>query len=241
MKRALLLSGSLLSLTGQLFAGEWAESTIAVLKEAIQANQHKYDALPAFHLTTELLAYQNAGDVVPHDRGTSAVWKAGDRMHAEQMGLFSYQNKHMRLLVDPEEKAIYVGTPVEVDGMFGTDLGDALLKQLAGIGRLVDREGTHFRLKFPEGSEYEMMELLFDANGWLRRIDTYWQRPVPLQPDDPRSVVVRPKVVLQLGVPEAVDPASVKVDMNAVVVKGPDGFKPVGEWKDYQVFDTRVQ
>lgn len=222
-------------------AQSWEPAGIADIVQRVQANQRKYEALPAFKLSAVVLAYQNAGDAVPNDRGTSTVWKSGKRSRSEHLGMITYQDERLRVLIDPEERMIYLSEPFEVMELMGPSFREDVLATASAIGRSEQADGTHFRLKFPAPAEYDVVEVLFDKQGWLRRIDTYWARPVPLDPGDPRSPLLHPKVVVELAVPQPVDPASVQADPATVVAIRPQGPVALGAWKEYQVFDTRVK
>jgi hypothetical protein len=192
-------------------------------------------------LNTVIYAYTNAGDILPNDKGSSVMWKTGDRYKAEHLGLTTYQDKDLRILIDPEERSIMLCAPDDPMTSMRGMLQDSLLAHVAHIRRASMADGTHFRLKFGPDALYDLIELAFDLHGWLRKVEMHWGQPVVLNPDDPGSATAYPKVVFDLGVPEPIDPGSVDTDPGKVL-SWKNG-EPVarGQWKDYSIFDTRPQ
>ena len=221
------------------YAQQWQTSDAASVRECFQRNDRQYASMVNMKLTTLLSSYRNAGDALPNDKGSSIVWRTGDSYKAEHLGMTTYQDKQLSVLIDPAERTIMVSAPTDMMASMRGAMQDSMFAHVAKIGRASLGDGTHFRLKFTPGALYDVMELVFDPQGWLRREDVYWGQPVTLNPDDPASGVAYPKVVFAFGVPEQIDPSTVDADP-ASVVAWKDG-EPValGSWKDYAVFDTR--
>lgn len=224
---------------GRAFAQQWTPSDASAVTEFMAQNDRQYAALVNMKLTTTIQAFKNAGDVFPNDRGSSVVWKTGDRYKAEHLGMVTYQDQEMCLQIDPEERTIMVSTSMNLLTTMRGAMVDSLLRHALVIGRAFMADGTHFRLKFGADAVYDVVELVFDQKGWLRKEEIYWGRPVELNPGDPTTEVVYPKVVFAMAVPESIDASSVDTDLSDVLI-WQDG-KPValGRWKGYDIFDTR--
>lgn len=233
----LVASLSVCALSSQ--AQHWVPADAAAVQEFVNRNDRLYAALPNMRMTTEILSYRNAGDAVPNDKGSSTVWRTGDRYKAEHLGMTTYQDKQISILIDPQERTIMLSAPTDMITATQVAMRDTFLIHAVRIGRASMGDGTHFRLKFAPGSLYDAVELVFDPQGWLRCETLYWGRPVLMDPVDPASEVIYPKVVLNLDVPVRIDPKTVNSDPASVIAWRDGEPVALGSWKDYDVFDTR--
>jgi hypothetical protein len=223
------------------YAQQWETVDPGVLRECLQRNDRQYAAMSNMKLTTVILAYQNAGDAAPSDQGRSVVWRMGDQYKAEHLGMTTYQNKDLRVLIDPDQRTIFLSAPTDINASMRGVLQDSLLAKADKVGRATLGDGTHFRLKFGPRAVYGLVEIDFDKAGWLRHVDLYWAQAVPIDPSDPASAVVYPKVSMALGVPERIAPETVETDPSSVVAWRNGKPVALGIWKEYSVFDTRPQ
>lgn len=227
--------------SGSVIGQQWQAATVAELKEHLQRNDMQYRGRPLMKLTTRISTFTNPGDVVPGSTGNSTVWRMGDRYKAEHLGFTTYQDRKLKVLINPEQRIIYLDKPDDAFSMGRTSLQDTLLHQALRITRSQQADGTHFRLNFRPQAAYEIMDLVFDAAGWLRRMEMVMGRSIALDPSDPATAKVKPRVVIAMDVPEVIQDGTVNADPG-LVVGWRDG-RPVGLgiWREYTVFDTRVQ
>lgn len=220
---------------------QWHTATAAELKAHLQKSERLYRERPEMKLTTHISAFTGAGTVVPGSTGSSTVWRLGDRYKAEHLGFTTFQDARIKVLIDPEQRVIYLDKPDAVFTVGQATLQDTLLRRALGITRSEQVDGTHFRLAFGPQAAYETTELVFDAAGWLRRMETVMGKPVALDPSAPAGAMVKPRLVMAMDVPVVIREGSVDIDPGQVV--GWRDGRPVGlgAWRGYTVFDTRVQ
>lgn len=230
----------LAGMAGPARGQQWRAATMAEMKEFLQRSDRQYTALTMMKLTTSISAYTNSGDAVPGSTGNSTVWRMGDRYKAEHLGFTTVQDKDMKVLIDPEQRMIYLDKPDPAIMPGKTALQDTVMRQAVAIMRSEQADGTHFRLTYRPGAAYESMEMAFDAAGWLRRMELLTGRPVALDPSNPLSAMVKPRIVIAMDRPVAIKAGTVNADP-ATVVGWRDGRAVgLGAWRDYTVFDTRV-
>lgn len=220
---------------------QWHTATAAEMKAHLQKSERLYSDRTQMKLTTRISAFTQTGTVVPGSTGSSTVWRMGDRYKAEHLGFTTYQDRKLKILIDPEHRVIYLDKPDAVFTVGQASLQDTLLRQALHITRSDQADGTHFRLTFMPPTAYETTELVFDAAGWLRRMEMLMRRSVALDPADPGTTMVQPRLVIAMDVPVVIREGSVDIDPGQVV--GWRDGRPVGlgAWRDYTVFDTRVQ
>lgn len=230
----------LMFLPGAIVAQEWKSASIDQLKADFRASDAKYEGLTNMRMRTRIDAYLAATDREPHQRSTSILWRKGDQYRTDYMGVSSYQDKRIRVTVDEEHRLILLSAPDDPLAVARGGLRDSLFSHASHIGRATLPDGTHYRLMFGGLLGFEAIEVVFDHKGWMRRIEMLWAYEVDLRYRDPASPRVRPKVVMELGIPERIDPASVDTDPLSVVDLRNDGIVARGRWLGYSVFDTRV-
>ncbi len=222
----------------QINAQSWETVDPASVRECLRASDRLYAAMPNMRLSTQIYSYEDASSTVPQDNGTSVVWRIGDRYKAEHLGVISYQDEELSLVVDPEEMTILVGAPRDLRMVMQRAMEDSLLAHAVRVGRSEGQDGTRFRIKLAPGGTFDIVELTFDRQGWLRKEVLYWANPMPRRPGDP-SRDSYPKLVLVFGVPERIDPSSVNADPGHVVSWRNGELVPSAAWRNYTVFDTR--
>lgn len=239
-RHIVLLCIFLAGVAGPAQGQQWRAATIAELKEFLQRSDRQYKALTMMKLTTSVSAYTSSGDALPGSTGNSTVWRMGDNYKAEHLGFTTVQDNEMKVLIDPEQRMIYLDKPDAAIVPGRSAVQDTVMRQAVAIMRSEQADGMHFRLTFGPGAAYETMEMAFDVAGWLRRMELLAGRPVALDPTNPLSAKVRPRIVIALDRPVAIKAGAVNADP-ATVVDWRDGRAVgLGAWRDYTVFDTRV-
>lgn len=236
---ALLLLGSTL-LDASCARAQWVASDTAQFARAVDAFTAKFATLRDYELHSTVSSYRNASDRIPEETGRSTVWKVGDRSKAEHLGVITYQDKTMRVMVDPEERMIYLTHPEPEGATMGMDLRAAMFRAATKVQMERSSAGIRYRLHFPKAAQYSTFEVSFDAKGWLRSIVTTWGQPIEVDPGNPMTDMVLPKVELKLDPPIAIT-GMVNVDMAQVIAKTASGTTGVGPYAGYEVFDMRAE
>lgn len=221
-------------------AQAWVPSTPERFKQDLEASRDLYEGWVNMRQATYISAFLTATDEVPHQRSTSVLWRTGDRYKVEYMGMETYQDKDLRVVVDREQRRILVGVPQDLSGTGRETLQQALLADIPLIERTERPDGVRYRLRLDGLSGLGDMEAAFDKAGWLHTLTLYWAEEVATQHRAPLAHRVRPKVVLEFGRPERIAPGSVNADPRTVVGRRGTQLAGLGEWGGYHVFDTRV-
>jgi hypothetical protein len=155
-------------------------------------------------------------------------------------GMLTLQDERIRVLADPAGRTIYVSTPEDPLKVFDPLLRGLLISNAEALEWSRRPDGDHYRLRFPEGSQYQAVEMVFDGQGWLRQLEMQWGHVIPLDPDVKMSAMVRPRVVMEMQRPGHFS-GTVEMDPSTMVIGTKGNLRATGQWKDYEVFDTRVQ
>ncbi|MBL7980780.1 MAG: hypothetical protein JNL52_03120 [Flavobacteriales bacterium] len=231
---------ALLLLATSATAQEWRTVDRAELATSLDASAAKFKAYPAFEFRSTIMAYTNSTDREPAERTSTVVWKMGDGAKAEHLGVISYQNSELNVTVDPEEQVIMVAEPVDFFAPLGTNYRDIVFEAAISIGKVTDATGVRYRARFAAGADFEIIEFAFDKEGWLRRVEAHWGRPVALIADNPLSAHVTPKVVLELGLPKRLAPGAVNVSPAQAVVVHNGTLQPAAAYQGYTLIDNRL-
>jgi hypothetical protein len=231
---------ALLLLATSATAQEWRTVDRTELAASLDASAAKFKAYPAFEFRSTIMAFTNSTDREPAERTSTVVWKTGDGAKAEHLGVISYQNAKLNVTVDPEEGVIILAEPVDFFAPLGSNYRDVVFAAAIGIGKLSDGNGTRYRARFAPGADFEIIEFAFDKDGWLRKVEAHWGKPVLLLPDNPLSAKVMPKVVLDLGIPKRLAPGSVDLSMTQAIVFENGAPRPAPAFKGYTLIDNRL-
>ena len=227
-------------LCGAGVAQTWQPVDKNVLMAKLDASAKKFAAMPAYRVNSTISAYQNSSDAQPTERGTSEVWKVGDKAKAQHLGMVSYQNKKLRVSIDPEEKLLMLAEPQDFFSPLGPDYRTSVFEAAITIGRATSADGERYRAKFPAGGDFEIIEFGFDKAGWLRRVETHWGHQVAVMPDNPMTAMITPKVVLEMAVPQKIAANSVAADPTLVVTIQNGKPVPTAAYQGYTIIDNRV-
>lgn len=219
----------------------WTASGPEAFKRDARASQHKYGTLEHMRQTTHIDTYLTGRGTTPHQRNTSVLWRMGGHYRLEHMGFTTFQDGEVRVVVDQEQHQILVSAPQDPMAAMHGALQDSLLALLPSIGRSAGTDGVHYRLKFAGMLGFDVVEVFFDREGWMRRVTLHWAQAVELLHRDPTAPLVLPRVVMEFGLPERVAAGSVNADPHTVVERRTEGLVAIGAWKGYEVFDTRLR
>lgn len=230
----------LVGIYGGVLRAQWTHTDTVQLAKYMEAYAQKMKALRDYEMRTTISSYRNATDAVAQEVGHSTVWRVGDRIKAEHLGVLTFQDATLHVLVDPEERMIYLAKPEEARTAVDAYMRSIMFKAITAVELQRSVAGTRFRLHFPKAAQYSIIELAFDPQGWLRSLAMTWSEPIAVDPGNPLTAMVLPKVVCTLDVPAAVV-KKVNVDMAQVITRRSNSIVGVGPYAGYEVFDTRSE
>jgi len=209
------------------------------LSRYMRSYEAKLSTLTEFELRTTISSFQQATAATPNEVEHTVLWRKGDRMRAEAFGTITLQDKSLCVLVDPEERMIQVSRPEGSLTTVDAEARTIMFMAAKQVRKSADPLGVRFQLTFPANATYSTLEVVFDKQGWLRSITTVWARPMPLEPSNPVSAMVRPKVCVEMSVPQPIARA-VDLDIAKLVDRRSATIQGVGAYAGYDVFDTRM-
>lgn len=221
-------------------AQQWRTVPKEELMTHLDASTARIKSMRDYEVRHELLAYTNANDAQPAERSSSVIQKVGDAAKAEHLGMISYQDEHLSVTVMPDEETIVIAEPLDFFAPLGPDYRQVVFDAAASIGKAEDTSGSRYRVRFAPGGDFEIIEFAFDAQGWLRRVESHWGHAIAVEPDNPLSLMITPKVVLELGVPKRLAPGTVRVSVDEAVLISRDGPVASKAYAGYTVIDNRL-
>lgn len=235
----LLTTGALVTNTCATPTTGWTPSDTLELGRYLRTYENKLLALNSYVIRSTIASYQKASDSSPAEVESSVLWKVGDRMRSEAFGVISLQDKTMHVVIDPEEGLIQVSEPEGQLNSAGAEARAIMFLATQQVRKATDPQGVRFQLTFPKQAKYSTVELLFDKEGWLRGITTHWGQPIALDPGNPLTAMVTPKLQLEMTVPT---PVKQVPDMDIANVIDRKTLRPAAKssYVDYEVYDTRI-
>jgi|GEM_PF-5500564 len=220
-------------------APSWVVTDTIELGRYLHAYEAKLGALNDYVLRSTISSYHNTTDAMPAEVERTTLWKMGDRMRSEAFGVITVQDNTLRVTVDAEERMIMLSVPEGSLSM--ADAGTRTIMFLAAqqVRKTTDPLGVRFQLTFPKAATYSTLELVFDKQGWLRSMTTCWARPIIVEPGNPLSDQVLPKVRVDLTEPGPIG-QKVELDIAKLVDRKAAQLRGVGAYADFEVYDTRT-
>lgn len=235
----LIVHGTHVTTTWAAPPTSWSPSDTLELSRYMRSYENKLLALNSYMIRSTIASYQNASDVSPSEVESSVLWKVGDRMRSEAFGVISLQDKTMHVVIDPEGGLIQISEPEGPLNTAGAEARAIMFLATQQVRRSTDAYGVRFQLTFPKQATYSTVELLFDKDGWLRGITSYWGQPIALDPSNPLTAMVTPKLQLEMTVPMPVKQAP-DMDISSVIDRKTLRPATKGAYVNYEVYDTRV-
>jgi hypothetical protein len=238
--RNLSLLLSLLILPVVTSAQAWTSATSTELVARLDRSAAQFNAMDHFRLQSTIMAFRNTTDDAPQETETSTVWKMGDKAKAEHMGLVSYQNTQVRVTVIPEDRVLMVAEPQSFFDVLGKDYKMLVLSSAKSIDKREQDGSSRYRVRFAKGSDYELIEFTFDEGAWLRRVECWWGNSIALEPDNPLTALVTPKVVLEMERPVRLTSTAIAVDPSLAIVRQGNELVPTPAYAGYEIVDNRL-
>lgn len=229
-----------LALVQAAVAQQWRTVPKEELMAQLDASTARYETLRDYEVRHELLAYTNSTDEQASERQSSVIWKVGKSAKAEHLGMISYQDERLSVTVDPDDETMVIAEPMEFFAPLGPDYRHVVLDAAMTIGKADDASGSRYRVRLAPGGDFEILEFAFDAQGWLRRVESHWGHAFAVEPDNPLSLMITPKVVLELGVPKRMAPGAMRIGVDEAVLIGRDGPVAAKRYAGYTVIDNRL-
>ncbi len=221
----------------------WQPSTPQEVLERIDANGRKFVELGAYEVSMDMSSYRSVNDAAPFDQGRSVMIKVGDRYRVDALGVTTVQDEQFTVSVDSSERMIMVGKAGPLVNEIGAAHMRTVVEKAASVSKRSTGKGVVYKIEFLRGAHYSRMDLEYDAEGWMVKMESHWGFAIQEDPDDPNSPSYTPKVVMLWGRPRKVQEAAVqgKLDISQYVIFKNNRPEAVGIWKDFELHDSRVQ
>lgn len=225
------------------FSQVWSASTSKEMLERIDANGRKFSELTAYELTVDMASYRSVNDAEPFDEGRSVMVRQGDNYRVDALGVTTVQDGKFMVSVDSSEQLMVFAKAGPVINQVGAEHMRVVVEKAKAVSKRAASDGVVYRIEFLPGAHYSRMEITYDSEGWMTRMESHWGFAIQEDPDDPRSPSYTPKVVMRFSKPVRLDMANAKqrLDLSRFVVLKNDRPAPAAAWLGYRVHDSRVQ
>jgi len=193
-----------------------------------------------FRQNIEMRSYKGHASFASYDTFKGFFARSASDSHLFQLGVHTIQDKQHRVVMDEEQKILILAhRSPETDPM------DNL--QLNALTELVEKAyirlipgGKQVQLKYPRGSEYEIIEFSIDNDHWLREMVLYFAYALTEHPDDPPSTAKKPKVVMDFSKPQIGRTAVNNIEFRTGAYIKWEKKKPSAIDKRFEFLDSRV-
>lgn len=188
-------------------------------------------------LVMDLMSFRSSTDVVPYDRKHARLVRTAQGFRSEIGDVLMVQGHGLRVVVDRSDRTMLVTDPTALTNVSLPPWSEELLTSLGACYMRTVSDGVEFKLVMAKDVVHDHVLLQFDAQGWLRRSETFWRSGMDGTPGDPRLVVQYQRPVpLRAG---TVDEQG--TDPWEFVKVGPAGLIAIGEWNGIEVIDARIK
>lgn len=230
---------ALVFLGSVLLHGQWSSATKEEVVTAMKAAADLYRAEPDMRLDYRILQFTGGSGAKPDHQTQAHMIRKGKQQRSEQLGVTTVQNEKMRIVVDTASRTMLIGPPIPEPTPVATALDGALINSARSVGKQVTDHGTRYRVMLGPGTSYDVIETLFDGNGWLREITLHFHSSIVVQGGNPP---VQPRMTLLFEPARSLNGGTSFSDFDIDrYIRFQEGV-PVAQplWAGYQIIDTRL-
>lgn len=215
----------------------------------LQAAMDRYETLlrnnASWSLHMELFSYADEhGEVA--DKASVDLVRTGHWVHAEEMGMETYQDEHICATAEPQEKVVVLSAVSPITDLVMHQRLGLLASSAVQLTRRTTPTGSEFRLDLdPAKAVFAYVEVSYDGRGYLSRIVMQWKPSVDPSLPLPQQVAHTPRVELRATPPETPTAAQTNAARSGLVERlrrtSEGTFEAIGPWTGYHVVDTRYR
>lgn len=195
----------------------------------------------AMNVTYRYYANHTSNRVLESSSGF--IRRSGDRLASKQFGLEVVNTDWCKVSVDSESKAIFISDPDSLSRLNVVAVKiDSVLQLCRGVryARVSDGQGR-YTLQLPRPSELESVEIYFNFRTFfIERLSLHYRPRMLPGSAGQDSVVEAPRIEVEyqgITLQPRFDQGTFSADRFVTVRDG--NLAPVGEYADYQCFDSR--
>ncbi len=221
------------------YGQNWTPVQPSTAAEAYYAAVAKYAARTQYRMAVEVTSYRDQADKEPEQVVSCDIRRAGELYRADHFGRVSYQDARMRVMVVPEQRTLVVGAGQEAFDLLGAEIRREMFTNATKATRSNGPDGVRYRVHLNRSYKWEHVEFTYDDKGWMRQLALVVAEPMAVEPGNPLSALVRPKVVFAFGSPGPLDLTADELSWSSVLALR--GTKPegIGAYAGYELIDTR--
>lgn len=195
-----------------------------------------------YSLTITHASYEDHKTIVPVEKSVGYFKKDKNNYHSFLLGMHTIQNSNYKIVVDSSEKILMVANPDQlVWNTYTLDDYTYILKNCATI-RVTD-SGTDkkYRMDFDKEANISSYEFLFNQDGLLKEVVSYYNEEVK-KDDDENSPKVKPRISITFSEYKKNPVLNYKeeFDESKYITKKNDKLIPAEAYKDYKFSDQRL-
>lgn len=220
-------------------AQTWVEVKPQEVSDAYYAAAAKYAVEREYYMGVEVASYRDLTDKEPHKLVACDIRKAGDLYRADHFGRVSYQDARMKVMVVPEQRTIVLGAGQEAFEMLGAEIQKEMFNKVVRATRSGDPREARYRVFLTQAYKWEYIEFAFTRDGWMQQLVLVMADLMAVDPGNPLTALVRPRVVFSFETPRPLDLPTDELSWTNVLSLNGATPKAIGAYAGYDVIDTR--
>lgn len=240
-KLILVFMGCLVSLA--INAQAWVSCPVQEVVAQSIAHGALLKGMDHYACGMEMASYRSGEDKVPFERARGRVYRSGKGYRNEVAGIVTISDGELRVTLDSAERVMVLAKADTLEELFTLEARAATVRAAKTCAKRTTPEGLQYRLSFPETMPYAHMDLLYDAQGWLRRLELQWAQGIQEEFDVEGAPAYKPRVTITFEQPMAMPERTLSplMDLRQYLSASTKG-KPqaVQAYAGYQLIDTRL-
>ncbi len=236
---SILLFAGHIMFGGTSGAQSWQDAKPQDVSGAYYAAAAKYAGQRQYRMGVEVASYRDLTDKEPHEVVACDIRKSGDLYRADHFGRVSYQEGRMKVMVVPDQRTVVLGAGQEAFQMLGAEIQKEMFTKAVKATRSSDHREARYRLYLTKAYKWEYIEFAFGTDGWMKQLALVQAEPMAVDPGNPLTAIVRPRVVFSFETPRPLDLSTDELSWTNVLALSGTSAKAIGPYAGYEVIDTR--
>ncbi len=217
----------------------WEPVAPHVAADAYNTAAAKYTGQQKYRMGVEVASYRDQADKEPDQVVACDIRRAGDLYRADHFGRVSYQDARMKVMVVPEQHTVVLGAGQEAFDMLGAEIRKEMFTSAVKATQFTDPGAARYRVYLSKAYKWEYLEFAFDPQGWMRQLTLVLAEPMAVDPGNPLTALVRPRIVFSFEVPRSLDLPTDDLSWSNVLALRGTSAEAIGPYAGYEVIDTR--
>lgn len=203
-----------------------------------------YSATATYSVTVTHSSYRDYTAQTPADISKGYFKKDKENYHSFLLGIHTVQNKRYKVVVDTINEVIMISDPDKAMQSVFTQVDyEASLGLCAAVKEGAVENGKAYRVEFKESFPFTAYEVRMDNGGMMREMTLFYNRELPLNPDDKNSKKVKPRVSISLSAhnKSASFSYAEEFDESKYFIKKDNRYYPTDRYRKCKIMDLTVE